>query len=310
MEFKKLIRLFTPMIVDGVISIRRDAKARLVDKLHELEFITRSATQNVDSVVIELQILDVDLLNQLLAGEANRFLLASRLSEERATQNQVGNAAWQAVEHYYAAYYGVHYLLRLTGVSLTNLDEKASKAIEKSSIGAPLTFSLPTGLYVMRYDKGSCTLTLTKNTKRKSGGSHQDAWRLWAELIDKLRQKTNVDLVEYASTAVDLAMHKSFLIKSTAKYSPPEIRGEINYQFKGGAWIFESKATESIAKIHRLITSEKPPKQIDVANAEGLIASNRVIIDFAKGVFIQAAENYPKSICRSIANKYSSCFPV
>lgn len=308
MELEKIIRLFTPMMVKGVTSIRRNSRVRLVERLDELQFITRSAAKTADAVIIQIQILDPDLLNQMLAGEANNFLLASRLSEARSIQSQFGNAAWQTVEHYYAAYYGVHYLLRLTGVTLTNLDERALKAIERSALGLSLATSIPAGLYVMRYDNESSILTFIKNTKRSSGGSHQDAWRLWGELIDKLSQKADSDLCEYAGTAVDLAEHKSFLVKSTAKYNPPEIRGEINYQFKGGTWAFESKAIQSIEKIQRLINSEKPPRQISLANAEGLIASNRLIIDFAKAVFLQAVESYPNSICGSIKNKYCSYF--
>lgn len=76
--------------------------------LHELEFSTKSVKKIADKIEIELQILDVDLLYRLLAGEANKFLLASRVSHERSTQNQLSNASWQAIENYYAAYFSVH----------------------------------------------------------------------------------------------------------------------------------------------------------------------------------------------------------
>lgn len=306
MDLKKLVRLLAPLVVEGVISIRRNSHDRLVEMLHELQFVTRSIIKTDDEVVIELQILDTDFLYLLLAGEANKFFLASRVSYERSTQGQSNNASWQAIEHYYAAYYAVHYLLRLTGVSLTNLEPLGVNAITRSNYGVQPPHPIPCGLYVMRYDDSSKILTLKKTLKKKSGGSHQDAWQLWDELIDKLRSKTDSDPVEYASTSIELAEHKSFLVKSTAKYNPPEIRGQINYQFKGSSWVFEKNASETIDRLKRSIISTQLYAATKASTPEGLITNNKIIIGLAKAAFLHASERYPKGISRSLANKYSS----
>ena len=245
MDFKRTIRLLGPLLIEGALAVRKNSNERLVEMLHELEFSTKSITKTGDITEIELQILDVDLLYRLLAGEANKFLLASRVSHERSTQNQLNNASWQAIENYYAAYFGIHYLLRLTGTSVTNIDSKGIASIERSNFGTKPNFVVPSGLYIMAYNDSSKTLKLTKNAK-KSGGSHQDAWKLWEALIDRLRLQTDTDPVEYVATSIDLAEHKRFLVRSTSKYNPPEIRGEINYQFRGGAWIFEKGSSKSV----------------------------------------------------------------
>ena len=239
MDLKKTLRLLSPQIVEGVLSVRKNSTNRLVERLHELEFATKRISIGPDKVEIELQILDNDLLYQLLAGEANRFLLASRVSYVRSTQNQPNNASWQAIENYYAAYYGIHYLLRLTGISLTNIEAQGVAAIERSKFGSKPIDTAPGGLYIIKYDDESKLLTLTKN-KKKTGGSHYDAWRLWEHLLGRLIIETDTDPIEYARTHTDLTDHRRFLIRSTAKYNPSEIRGEINYQFKGGSWIFEN----------------------------------------------------------------------
>lgn len=306
MDFKKLIRLLTPIMVEGIFAVRRNSRDRLVEMLHELEFLTRSVDELPDGIVIKLQILDINLLHRLLIGEANKFLLASRISHDRATQSQANNASWQAVEHYYAAYYGVHYLLRLTGVSVTNLDSRASTAIERSALGIVLTSKIPAGLYTMDYNDQSNILTLKKKNKKNSGGSHQDVWQLWDSLVDKLKTQTNIDPVEYACTAIELAEHRRFLVRSTAKYNPPEIRGEINYQFKGGSWIFEVKAQDSIDRIQRSISNQKLLNLTPSSTPEGLIESNKFIIGLAKAVFLHGVERYPNGICRTLANKYSA----
>lgn len=306
MDLIKLTRLLTPFAVEGVLSIRRDSNLKLTERLSELQFMTRTATQIGDELIIDLQILDTDLLHQLLAGEANKFFLASRLTEARANQDQADNAAWQAVEHYYAAYYGVHYLLRLTGVSLTNIDQQSASIISNCWYGTLPKPIIPTGLYTLRYDKLAKTLKLIKKIKKSAGGSHQDAWRLWEELVSKLSQASQSDLAEYGRISIDLAEHKNFLVKSTAKYTPPEIRGAINYQFKGGAWIFEKKSSDSIKKIQRLISTPDTLPQSTLHDTEGLIASNKLIINLAKTIFLNTAKNYPQSICNSLTNRYSA----
>lgn len=305
MDFKKLIRLLMPMVVEGVLAVKQNSKDRLVEMFNELEFITRSINQTSEHLIIELQILDKNLFYKLLAGEANKFLLASRISYARAIQNQENNASWQTIEHYYSAYYSIHYLLRLTGVSLTNLDNESIAIINRCLYGIETQTQVKSGLYVMHYDDASSILTLKKNIKKSLGGSHQDAWKLWENLVIKLNNQTQTDLAEYLSISIDLTAHRNFLVRSTAKYNPPDIRGEINYQFKGGSWIFENKSQESIKRIQRSIASQEITQPTKNPSPEGLVASNKMIIGLAKAIFQHAADRYPTSICRSLANKYS-----
>ena len=306
MNIKRIIRLLNPLLVEGALAVRQNSNERLVEMLHELEFRTKSLKKSAEKIEIELQILDVDLLYRLLAGEANKFLLASRVSHERSTQNQPSNASWQAIENYYAAYFGVHYLLRLTGVSVTNIDSRGVAAIARSNYDLKQSFEIPGGLYFMNYDDSSKILTLTKNTK-KSGGSHQDVWHFWGKLIDRLRHQTNTDPVEYAAVSIDLAEHKRFLVRSNSKYNPPEIRGEINYQFRGGAWVFEKGASKSVGVLQRsLLAGDVPGAPVTAATPAGLISTNKFIISLAKEVFLYASEKYPKGVCRSLSNKYKS----
>lgn len=306
MDIKRTIRLLGPLLIEGTLAARQNANERLVEMLHELDFITKSINQSANKIEIDLQILDVDLLYRLLAGEANKFLLASRVSHERSLQNQPSNASWQTIESYYAAYFGIHYLLRLTGVSVTNLDTRGVTSIERSNYGPKPSFNLPGGLYVMEYNQSSKILKLTKNTK-KAGGSHQDAWQLWEELIDRLRNQTNTDPVEYAALSIGLAEHKRFLVRSNSKYNPPEIRGEINYQFRGGSWVFEKGASKSVGILQRSLSADEAPSaSAAAASPAGLIATNKFIIGLAKAVFLHASEKYPKGVCRSISNKYKA----
>jgi hypothetical protein len=302
MKTKKVIRLLGPLMIEGVLSVRNHTQDRLVEMLHQLQFVTKNILSTEKEVVIELQIIDVELLYRLLAGEANKFFLASRVSHERSTQDQINNASWQAIESYYSAFYGVHYLLRLTGSSVTNLDDLSVKAIKRSNYGSSI--EVPSGLYILKYDDISNILTLTKNKKKSGGGSHQAAWKLWDELVEKLRSGASIDPVEYADIHIELAEHNRFLRTSTARYNPPYIRGEINYQFRGGLWVFEKNSAKSVGNLQRSISVAKPAPLICTTTPEGLIINNMLIISLAKAVFAHATERYPKGICRSLSNKY------
>jgi hypothetical protein len=295
-----------PEVVDGILKSQRNSYTRLIEGLQDLQFVTRSITVTKSESTIELQVLDDSLFFQLLSGEANNFLLASLVSYERSFQKQEKNAAWQTIEHYYSAYYAIHYLLRITGTSLTNLDITATNNILRNQDGPTKLSEFPSGLYTLTYDDKSKTIYLRKNLKKGSGGSHIDAWHLWEDLVSKMQANTTKDIAEYINESVDLSTHKKYLIRSTGKYSPPEVRGEINYQFKGGTWIFEKNSQKSVQRLQSAIQDSSMTINSALVNPETLISNNKIIVHLAKTAFLHSADKYPKSICRSLKNKYST----
>lgn len=304
MDYKKLTRLFLPEAIDGLMKSKRLSNDRLIEKLDQLEFVTNKITQTPDNIIIELQVLDEELFYNLLSGEANKFLLASRLSHDRSFQTQPKNASWQTVEHYYAAYYAIHYIIRVTGVSLTNLDSDAIKFILKNQLTSVRVSTIPTGLYILQYDDASKVITLIKDVKKKAGGSHKDAWKLWIELVEKLRLNCDADDLEYTNESLNLTIHKNFILKSIDKFNPPELRGAINYQFTGGSWVFEKNSIESIRKIQSNISSASSLLNSSSSKVELLVSNNKIIINLAKSIFLHSSSSYPRSICSSLANKY------
>ncbi|GAB3547376.1 hypothetical protein GCM10027343_26540 [Noviherbaspirillum agri] len=305
MEFAKLVRLFLPSAVEGIFKVRQRSHHRLVEKLQEIDFVTRGIVQTGSDTEITLQVLDDEAIHKLLSGEANKFLLASLLSRQRAMQTQDSNAAWQTVEHYYAAYYAIHYMLRITGVSITNLDSTATNLILRAQLSKTKVNSVPGGLYVLRYDDVNKNITL-KTRSKKNGGSHQEAWQLWVELVDKLQNAANSDIGEYAREVGDLIAHKAFLVRSVGHYNPPELRGEINYQFKGGAWKFEKDSAKTVRKLQLAIEQPNTSTADRGVNAESLITNNKIIINLAKAIFLHSSERYPKSVSSSIKNMYGA----
>ena len=131
---------------------------------------------------------------------------------------------------------------------------------------------------------------------------------MWVALIEKLQASTLVDPIEYARESLDLIEHKKFIVRSTGRYAPPELRSEVNYQFKGGTWNFEKQSTDNIRRLQNSIMDSN----IDLSeksNQHSLISNNKLIINIAKSVFKHSSDKYPKSICRSLQNRYSTFIP-
>lgn len=304
---QKYVRLMLPSVIGGVIGARRNAGDRLVERLNEVNFITRKIAEANGSTEIELQVLDEEPLFNLLAGEANRFALASLITHQRSLQVQSRNAAWQAVEHYYSAYYAVHYLLRITGVALTNLDDQAVQLVKDGQLGQPSATVVPSGLYILRYDVVGKIITLTKK-KKSSGGSHVDAWRLWLSLVDRLSANSAADISEYGKESIELAAHKKFLVISQGKYSPSELRAEISYKFKGGVWVFEKDNSKSVNRVQASITSKASTTLGQSLDTDSLISNNKFIVGLARAIFEHSANAYPKAISKSLRHTYADFF--
>ena len=307
MDQQKLLRLYLPGSVAGVLSANRNSTERLLDSIEQLEFASRILPKIGNETEIELNLLGATTpFYKLLAGEASRFLLASRMSYRRALQQQDKNVSWQTIEHYYSAYFAAHYLLRLTGQSITNLDDNQVAVIRNNSLNSiSKSDIIPVGLYLLSYNDSSKTIILRK-TERKVG-SHQALWKKWLQLVNNLIEIANLDWNEYATEEMNLKDHKNFLSNSNGFMFAPDIRAQINYQFKGGTWHFEKDAA-SVSIVQRSIQNTSPVRPIVTPTPLGLISNNKLIIELAKAVFNSAAQNYPKSFTRSLKNEYAEYF--
>lgn len=297
----KIDRLFKTLTCPLILGAGKIAHGRAIEKIDDLNF---SLTQVVQSPhqTLTLQMIDNKEFAFFIAGEANRFFLASMVSLARAKDDQSQNLSWQVVEHYYSAYYAVHYLIRVSGVSLTNIDKATLRIILRSNMTGSTYQSLESGLNLMRYDQLCETVTLEK--KDKKGGSHIDAWASWVFVVERLLLAVNSDIEEYAESAVSLSEHLGFIKRSNDTFSPTIIRNEINYQFTNNAWCFDDLTKEKIKRVRRALSENHLELKNNGDLLESLICNNNFIISLAKKVFTSASENNAKSICRSLLNKY------
>jgi hypothetical protein len=298
---EKLNRLHIAGANEGILSISKFSRERIAEKLTDLDFIVNSISIN-NITEITIQIFETDSFYKLICGEAIKFLLAAAGSVERSNMTQHQNAAWQIIENYYAAYYSIHFLIRTCGISITNLDQNAINQIKINSLGLQYTGIIPTGLYTIKFNAADNTITLSKRVK--NGGSHIEAWGLWEELIDRMNMSAQSDIAEYMKASILLSEHKKFIVKSTGRYTPPEIRGDINYKFEGATWYFEKHSQPTIQSIQSEILSPKYNILKSHNEIKNFLCCNNLIIALATKVFKHASMSYKRSIFRSKYNQY------
>ncbi|MER1492621.1 hypothetical protein [Enterobacter cloacae] len=312
----KLLRLFSYSARELVAGARKKSVTRFSESLEKLEFLVRgfspassktAATATSPAIPASPQIIDMLMMDdvkfgKLIAGEAHKFFLAAMVSLERSRQAQQYNLSWQVVEHYYAAYYSVHYLMRVFGYSLTNIDEKAIRKIKDASVVQ--MDGIRSGLSTIEFSLDCKELIITKN--EKGGGSHKDAWAIWIKIINQLIIECKKDDAEYSSLEMDLLSHKNFIAVNDQKFNPSEIRGEVNYQFKGNSWCFEDNTSSCI----NLVTKELGSDDYNLIGSEDkilkLINNNKFIINLAKLFFNYSSSEYKNGICRSLQHQYKN----
>lgn len=311
---KKLLRIFSFMICELIAGANKKSVSKFTEEMKKLDFTITNFTPEVRRVQATDQNPEIPAVKQsmkilmsddvkfgkLLAGEAHKFFLASMVSLERSRQSQAHNIAWQIVEHYYAAYYAIHYLMRLVGFSLTNIDDATLKIIKSSAIMN--VSSASGGLSTMEFSQDCKDLTITKN--EKGGGSHKEAWSIWTKILDSLISEAQKDDVEYSSLEIKIQEHKKFIKISEGKFSPSDIRAEVNYQFKGDAWCFMDADSPRITKIKNHIDSDNYTLDSTQDKVIRLINNNNFIISLARAVFLYSIDNYSRGICRSINSQY------
>jgi hypothetical protein len=122
---------------------------------------------------------------EALASEISRFSCAAYESLLDAEPSVVlsKSLGWQCIRHYYAAFYIAHALLRITGCSLTYISGSTAGTMSKvASQYLGVAPQISGGLYLLkRGDVDKNTVTLQQLST--SGGSHQDMWRTFLQLL-------------------------------------------------------------------------------------------------------------------------------
>lgn len=304
-NFTKMRRLFLNSMADGIVQSRKLKKGRIAECFSDVEIYTKEIKKENEKEIINISVFGDLELSNIFCSEANRFFLASIASYLRSLQIQSENASWQIIELYYAAYFSINYLMRISGFSITNFEAKDIDHIVRSYMSIHPNAVRPSrGMYILEYNNDDKELLLQKLEKK--GGSHQAAWAVWFMLVEKMRRDAEKDEEEYLNESLFLSEHLRFLgQKDSCNF--PKIRGQINYQFKGKSWFFEEKSEVSVRAIQKILSKDSNFNEKNIeSNVTKIINNSIFLVHFSNNIFLKNCQEYPRSISNSIKNKYNS----
>jgi hypothetical protein len=185
-----------------------------------------------------------DLLADALASEAARFSCATYESlldavPAERTEQALG---WSLVRYYYSSFYAAHALLRLSGSAITMLSQSSVTTLNKVG-GQYLGMSplLSKGLYHVQVAAGNPSHVLLEKIGGNSGGSHEEMWRVFNELVLYVETQLLVSqaLSQEAQAAVKVLMELRKQLSQKGKSNGAwlsTVRNNLNYRHDYGVW--------------------------------------------------------------------------
>ena len=194
-------------------------------------------------------------LAEAFAFDVNRLSAAAFESLLIIVQNPTlpKSTGWPIIQSYYAAFFAANALLRLFGVSFSQLDALTTGGITKlfQAYGVDNGLSLERGMYACAYDAGSKRLQC--KSVAKDGGSHEAVWKAFAQLVARLSNDVlTVGLTtENQPVSNKLDELTACLNQGNGKAWLSQVRNKVNYQSGLGCWFPYQSAGRQYKKLFK-----------------------------------------------------------
>ncbi|TNB92237.1 hypothetical protein FHG55_23055 [Pseudomonas jessenii] len=215
---------------------------------------------------------------EALASEISRFSCAAyeSLMDAEPSTELPKSLGWQCIRHYYAAFYIAHALLRITGSSLTYISGSTASTMSKVA-GQYLGVAphIASGLYLLkRGDIDQDTVTLQQLST--GGGSHQDMWRTFLQLLVNI-EAAIVGALGQIPSAMKAIEISGKLRKTLCKHGNNDggwtstVRNAINYRQDYGVWYPYTKKTAYYQQASKRLSRWRPtdPNGFDIEPSGG-----------------------------------------
>lgn len=99
-------------------------------------------------------------------------------------------SAWMIIRSYYSAFYAIHAIMRMFGVSCTSLEAKHASAVNQIAtlFGCGMSTGISGGLFRCEYIHATSSMRCT-SLAASGGGVHEQTWRVFVGLIKELRDR-------------------------------------------------------------------------------------------------------------------------
>jgi len=175
------------------------------------------------------------------ANDCNRFACAAfeTISHIQAHPRLAKSSAWNLIMAYYASFYAMHALLRIFGMSYSQLEKPLMrKVIEIANLSEETEkYKFEDGFYKIKFNK---TNNVVDFKKRKD--SHSDAWESFLNLTNEILEKVNGTTALNSYKNDTLALISKLQENVTRSRCSTKgnwlsfIRNEVNYQHSRGLW--------------------------------------------------------------------------
>lgn len=209
-----------------------------------------------------LDVYDYDELIKPFCFDINRMASASFESIEGVRQDAKfpKSFGWMIIRSYYSAYFSAHAILRLYGISCSQMDafevSQLMKVARLYNMDAGIV--IDKGYYACRYDTQN-----NKITMQQLSNTHQDVWRVFYDLIEELSQKIAQSnfLKEDKENTIDFLYALRYRLSHRNRLASgnwlSQVRNEVNYTHSMGAWFPYTGSTDHYEAMYRRISTWK-----------------------------------------------------
>lgn len=239
----------TSPVIDGVDAWLASGKFTWLPMLAGVVQLDTSATK--------------DSLAEAMANEIARFSCATYESLLDATPGKHSDRSlgWALVRYYYATFYAAHALLRISGKSVTMISSQTASLL--NTVGGQYLGVSPgvvSGSHLVEIDPGNSSRVLISKLGSNNGGSHQEMWKLFLQLIVDmegqliLTQGQSQEALNAVDTLTELRKQLCRRGKNNGGWLS-SVRNDLNYSHAHGVWypykVTERAATDLVSRMQR-----------------------------------------------------------
>ena len=226
-----------------------------------------STVLSVTTDSVSMYICKKQLSIDFMCHEADRFASAafeSLLVDARFDRNP-RSTAWMLIKGYYAAFFAVHSLLRISGLACTRIGPETAASINREiALLLPGSPSVLGGLYLLSLHNNGVEINCQRLDSGKSG-SHESLWSLLPTFLDNIESKVLIHGTAPEEDGRMVSAINDFKTLITKKGGPiwfTQVRNRVNYSHEYGVWFPYIKSTTDYDRIKlRLDTWRGPPDE-------------------------------------------------
>lgn len=233
---------------------------------------------NIGSQDFSLTVTDYDLFLTGFASDINRFGCAAveSINDIHYTALFKKSHAWKCVKCYYAAYYSVHALLRIFGISCTNFEQLNLSPIQKiaDAYSTRNGVTIEKGYYQCKLDYPDKKLICSKIVRSGNKGSHEQLWEVFLikldDIIAQIKTKPPSPSTQQAIIVLaDLRNNLTYLGSNGGNWLS-KVRNEISYKHPNGLWFPYRTSENYFKKIEGVISKwNQPMESVDLSGYIG-----------------------------------------